>query len=57
MSLWEVPDKETSEFMNLFYENWLGGSDLRKEFVKTQREMSIRYADSPEKWAAFVLIE
>ncbi|AFU68176.1 TPR repeat and CHAT domain containing protein [Psychroflexus torquis ATCC 700755] len=57
MSLWEVPDEETAEFMNLFYSNWLGGIDVRIAFNQTQRSMSNKYKDHPEKWAAFVLFE
>jgi len=57
MSLWEVPDKETAEFMNLFYSNWLDGMKVREAFNTTQRTMSNTYKESPEKWAAFVLFE
>ena len=57
MSLWEVPDKETSEFMTQFYTNWLNGQDIRTAFRNTQIEMSKTYNNSPEKWAAFVLFE
>ncbi len=57
MSLWEVPDKETAEFMKLLYSNWLGGMKVREAFNTTQRTMSAKYKDSPEKWAAFVLFE
>ena len=57
MSLWEVPDKETSEFMTTFYTYWLGGKDIRTAFRDTQLELSATYKDNPEKWAAFVLFE
>ncbi len=57
MSLWEVPDAETSEFMTLFYINWLNGQDVRKAFRNTQLAMAETYKDNPEKWAAFVLFE
>ena len=57
MSLWEVPDKETSEFMNVFYTNWLSGQEVRTAFRNAQLEMSTIYKDHPEKWAAFVLFE
>tara|TARA_Y100000815_G_scaffold117102_1_gene105708 strand:+ start:2487 stop:6344 length:3858 start_codon:yes stop_codon:yes gene_type:complete len=57
MSLWEVPDVETAEFMNLFYTNWLGGQNIREAFRNTQLSMSKKYEDYPEKWAAFVLLE
>ena len=57
MSLWEVPDVETSEFMTIFYTNWLNGQDVRAAFRNTQLAMSTKYRDNPEKWAAFVLFE
>jgi len=57
MSLWEVPDKETAEFMYSFYTNWLEGMKVREAFNSTQRTMSNKYKDNPEKWAAFVLFE
>lgn len=57
MSLWEVPDLETAEFMSIFYTNWLNGEPIREAFRNTQLEMSTKYKDNPEKWAAFVLLE
>jgi len=54
MSLWQVPDKETSEFMQLFYDKWISGLTVRQAFSQTQKEMSTRYA--PYYWAAFVLL-
>jgi CHAT domain-containing protein len=55
MSLWQVPDKETSEFMTLFYEKLLFTKDVRKSFNETQTEMRKKY--DPFCWGAFVLIE
>ncbi len=57
MSLWEVPDLETAEFMTSFYELWLENDDIRQAFIETQRKMHNLYPNNPEKWAAFVLIE
>jgi CHAT domain-containing protein len=57
ISLWEVPDLETAEFMSIFYTNWLNGEHIREAFRNTQLEMSNKYKDNPEKWAAFVLLE
>ena len=57
MSLWEVPDKETAEFMTLFYSKWLEGLDVRNAFNDTQKVMQERYKEEPLKWAAFVLFE
>ena len=55
MSLWQVPDKETAEFMEVFYTNLLDFKDVRKAFSETQREMRQKY--DPFFWAAFVLVE
>lgn len=55
MSLWQVPDKETSEFMILFYKNLIKLEDIPTAFQKTQKAMREKY--DPYYWAAFVLIE
>ncbi|MEX1001385.1 MAG: CHAT domain-containing tetratricopeptide repeat protein [Crocinitomicaceae bacterium] len=55
MSLWQVPDKETAEFMTIFYKKLFELNDIRKAFSATQREMSTLY--DPYFWAAFVLVE
>jgi len=57
MSLWKVPDAETAEFMNAFYENWLGGDNVKLAFNNAQRAMYKKYKNEPLKWAAFVLFE
>lgn len=57
MSLWQIPDQETSVFMTRFYENWLDNQmPIREAFNKTQLEMRDRFSD-PFLWAGFVLIE
>ncbi len=53
-SLWQVPDKETAEFMNLFYQNLMELKSIEKAFTKAQSFMSKKY--DPYFWAAFVLI-
>jgi len=55
MSLWEVPDAETAEFMTAFYKNLAKSGDIKESFSKTQLEMRFKY--DPYYWAAFVLIE
>jgi CHAT domain-containing protein/tetratricopeptide (TPR) repeat protein len=55
MSLWQVPDKETSEFMILFYKNLIKEKDIPTAFQKTQKLMREKY--DPYYWGAFVLIE
>ena len=42
MSLWQVPDRETMQFMTTFYGHWLGeGKPIPEAFRQTQREMRI----------------
>ena len=58
MSLWEVPDTETAEFMNLFYSEWITSKkEITAAFNNTQRIMHNRYKREPSKWAAFVLFK
>jgi CHAT domain-containing protein/Flp pilus assembly protein TadD len=54
-SLWQVPDKETNEFMNYFYSQWLAGKTIRQSFINTQQTMRKKY--SPYYWAAFTLVQ
>ncbi len=57
MSLWQVPDRETMQFMTTFYRNWLEEKGTIPEaFRKTQREMRDRFFN-PYSWAGFVLVE
>jgi CHAT domain-containing protein/Tfp pilus assembly protein PilF len=53
MSLWEVPDKQTTELMKSFYENWASGIGIREAFNNAQSFMRKKY--DPYFWAAFVL--
>jgi len=58
MSLWEVSDRASSDFMIEFYTNWLSGMTKQEAFKKAQisiRNQS-RYS-SPYFWAAFVLMD
>lgn len=55
MSLWQVPDKETEEFMVTFYKQLTELKNIRDAFNVTQKEMRKKY--DPFFWAAFVLIE
>lgn len=54
-SLWQVPDKETAEFMEIFYARWLGGKTIREAFLHTQQLMRKKYA--PYYWAGFTLVK
>lgn len=55
LSLWQVPDRETSLLMEKFYNYWLQGATIRSAFTKAQAEMRKDYP--PFNWAAFVLVE
>lgn len=55
MSLWQVPDEETAEFMMLFYKNLAKLKDIRQAFNEAQRLMRQKY--DPYYWAAFILVE
>lgn len=54
-SLWQVPDKETAEFMETFYSQWLAGKTIRQAFFNTQQFMRKKYA--PYYWAGFTLVQ
>ncbi|MBX2925683.1 MAG: CHAT domain-containing protein [Chitinophagaceae bacterium] len=54
-SLWQVPDKETAEFMEIFYTHWLNGKTIRQAFSNTQQIMRKKYA--PYYWAGFTLVQ
>ncbi|MFT3750783.1 MAG: CHAT domain-containing protein [Agriterribacter sp.] len=54
-SLWQVPDRETAEFMETFYLNWLDGKTIREAFFGTQHIMRKKYA--PYFWAGFTLVQ
>jgi len=54
ISLWEVPDAETAELMQLFYSNVFKGESYYTAFRKAQKALKEKYKD-PTKWAGFVL--
>jgi CHAT domain-containing protein len=56
VSLWQVPDKETVEFMDLFYKSWLSGKTIHEAFAKAQKKMRKKYKEV-YKWGAWVLVE
>lgn len=55
MSLWQVPDLETKEFMETFYKYALQGKTIHDAFRATQIDMNKKY--QPYQWAAFVLVD
>lgn len=54
ISLWQVPDKETAEFMQLFYNELLHSKKVETAFLNSQLSMQKKY--DPYFWAAFVLV-
>jgi tetratricopeptide (TPR) repeat protein len=54
MSLWQIPDYQTYELMQLFYTNCLNGLNIEDGFRAAQQIMRKKY--DPFYWAAFVLI-
>jgi CHAT domain-containing protein len=54
-TLWQVPDKETAEFMEVFYTQWLGGRSIRQAFSSAQQV--IRKKHPPYYWAGFTLVQ
>jgi CHAT domain-containing protein/Tfp pilus assembly protein PilF len=55
ISLWQVPDAQTSELMQLFYSNCMKGMTINEGFRTAQQTMRKKY--DPFYWAAFVLAE
>jgi CHAT domain-containing protein len=54
VSMWEVEDSITKEFMTKFYTHWMQEQDKNSAFNKTQLEMLNKYRD-PLYWGGFVL--
>jgi len=54
VSLWQIPDKESYEMMQLFYTYLINNLSIETAFNNAQREMRKKY--SPFYWAGFVLI-
>lgn len=57
MSLWQVPDKQTSLLMSAFYRNWLEEAmEIPDAFHAAQRQLR-ENGLPPYYWAGFVLLE
>ena len=57
MSLWQVPDKQTSRLMTTFYKKWLEDKmSIPDAFHAAQKELREVGLD-PYQWAGFVLVE
>ena len=57
VSLWSVPDKETSEMMQLFYGEIGNGLPVATAFRNAQQKMRKKYQRFPAYWGAFTLVE
>jgi Uncharacterized protein conserved in bacteria len=57
VSIWEVPDKETTDMMISFYGYLVSGHSVKQSFDLAQKDMRVKNPDNPELWAGFVLIE
>lgn len=55
MSLWKVPDAQTSELFELFYNECFAGKTIHEAFQTAQSKMKAKY--STYYWAGFVLLE
>ena len=56
MSLWQIDDRATSEYMISFYEKLISGYSKHDAYARTVREMKEKYHDA-YFWASFVLLD
>ena len=56
MSLWQIDDKATSEYMDIFYKKLSEGSTIHDAYTSTVLEMKHRYPD-PYYWASFIMLD
>ncbi|MBK7244421.1 MAG: CHAT domain-containing protein [Saprospiraceae bacterium] len=57
MSLWQVPDKQTSLLMTTFYKKWLVDKlSIPQAFQGAQKELR-ELGFAPYQWAGFILVE
>jgi CHAT domain-containing protein len=56
VSLWQVPDKETSDLMYKFYFYYLEGASKREALLKAQNDVRKKNTN-PYYWAGFEMIE
>ena len=57
LSLWKIPDRQTSQLMEVFYKKWLEEKKpLRAAFLAAQRHLR-EEGWPPYYWAGFVLLE
>lgn len=56
MSLWNIDDKATSDYMDCFYRFLVSGFSRHESYRRTVIEMKNKYQD-PYYWASFVLLD
>ncbi|MEO6166218.1 MAG: CHAT domain-containing protein [Chitinophagales bacterium] len=56
MSLWNVPDQATTEFMTAFYKNLFDHQSINDAYYQAQTALKNKYWNDPYKWAAWVLV-
>ncbi len=56
MSLWQIDDRATSEYMSLFYEKLVEGYSKHDAYISTVLTMKEKYPDA-NYWASFVLLD
>lgn len=57
MSLWNVNDLSTSEFMTFFYQGITEGLTSRAAFNRARRSIRNKYPANAEDWAAFIMLD
>lgn len=55
MILGKVPDIQTTELFDIFYNECFSGKTIHEAFQSAQAKMKAKY--SPYYWAGFVLLE
>lgn len=56
MTMWKVPEKETSDIVTDFYDRWMGGVDKHSALLAAQRKARGENRP-PYFWGAFVMVE
>lgn len=56
ISLWKVPDEQTSQLMVAFYKYYLKGNSANKSLRKAQNEIKVDHPD-PIYWAGFQVVD
>lgn len=56
MSLWQIDDRATSEYMSLFYEKLIEGFSKHDAYIRAVLTMKERYPDA-NYWASFILLD